>query len=319
MTTTSLVIRSFNEEAHIGRLLTGIIRQSDKPEEIIVVDSGSTDATPEIASRFPVKILSIDSSDFSFGRSLNKGIEATTGDIVVIASAHVYPVYDSWLSRLCSPLRDPQIALSYGKQMGAPHSRFSEKRILAKWFPDASAIPQEHPFCNNANAAIRRPVWEQIPYNEQLTGLEDLDWAKRALESGHRIAYVAEAPVVHVHDESLRQVANRYRREAIAYKGIYSEQGLTLPRAAWLTLTNVLSDYFHAAQARCLAETIVDTPLFRAAQFWGSYRGFTQEEPVTAALRRRFYYPSGLKPDLADTESNEAPIDYSDVEASRNE
>ncbi|MCZ7627103.1 MAG: glycosyltransferase [Candidatus Methylomirabilis sp.] len=63
----SLVIRCFNEEAHIGRLLTGIMAQTLKDVEIIVVDSGSTDATLSIASQYPVKILTITPEQFSFG------------------------------------------------------------------------------------------------------------------------------------------------------------------------------------------------------------------------------------------------------------
>jgi rhamnosyltransferase len=53
----SIVIRSYNEEEHIGRLLSGITRQTIKDLEIIIVDSGSTDATLSIASRYPERIL----------------------------------------------------------------------------------------------------------------------------------------------------------------------------------------------------------------------------------------------------------------------
>ena len=50
--TTALIVRCYNEEAHIGRLLTGVMRQTQPPDEIILVDSGSTDATVAIARRF---------------------------------------------------------------------------------------------------------------------------------------------------------------------------------------------------------------------------------------------------------------------------
>ena len=69
---TSVMIRCLNEERHIGRLLTGICEQTPPPDQIVVVDSGSTDATLAIASRFPVE--SHDRAErFSFGRSLNIG------------------------------------------------------------------------------------------------------------------------------------------------------------------------------------------------------------------------------------------------------
>ena len=69
----SIIIRAYNEEDHIGRLLTGIMEQTVKEVEIIVVDSGSSDATVAIASRFPTQILSIAPHEFTFGRSLNLG------------------------------------------------------------------------------------------------------------------------------------------------------------------------------------------------------------------------------------------------------
>jgi len=99
----SVVIRCFNEEEHIGRLLTGLLKQTRPPDQIVVVDSGSTDATLSIAAQFPVQIEHIAPDQFSFGRSLNIGCRAATGELIAIASAHVYPVYDSWLALLATP------------------------------------------------------------------------------------------------------------------------------------------------------------------------------------------------------------------------
>ena len=65
--------------------------------------------------------------------------------------------------------------------------------------PEQSDLNQDHPFCNNANAAIRRSVWERFRYDETLTGLEDLAWARQVISAGFRIAYKADAEVVHVH------------------------------------------------------------------------------------------------------------------------
>jgi len=112
----SIVIRARNEEKHIGRLLYGITQQSIKDTEIILVDSGSTDGTLAVASQFPVKIVHIHPKDFTFGRSLNRGIAATSGEIIVIISAHCFPVFPDWLQQLTDPLKDENYALSYGKQ-----------------------------------------------------------------------------------------------------------------------------------------------------------------------------------------------------------
>ncbi len=93
----SIVIRAYNEEKHIGRLLEGIRQQTIKDVEIILVDSGSTDRTVSVAEVFGAQIVRIPSAEFTFGRSLNFGIQEATRELIVIASAHVYPVYPDWL------------------------------------------------------------------------------------------------------------------------------------------------------------------------------------------------------------------------------
>jgi hypothetical protein len=171
---------------------------------------------------------------------------------------------------------------------------------------------QRHPFCNNANAAIRRSVWTEQPYAEELTGLEDLDWAKKALASGHLVSYIAEAPVAHVHDESFAQVVNRYRREAIAHKEIYSEQSMDLGTAVRLGVVNAMSDLREARRQGVLRAHLVDIPSFRLAQFYGTYRGFAQQGPATELLKRQFYYPTRPAEDLQG-DAPDAPgraIDY---------
>lgn len=291
----SIVIRCCNEEQHIGRLLSGILQQTIRDVEIIVMDSGSTDATLSIASRYPVKILHIRPEEFSFGRSLNIGCQAASGEFVAIASAHVYPVYKDWLERLLAPFSDPQVALVYGKQRGNKTTKYSEHQVYAKWFPNESKPHQTHPFCNNANAAIRRSLWEQLPYDETLTGLEDIDWARRAMESGYKIVYTADADIVHVHDEFYRQIYNRYRREAIGLKRIFPQERFSLWDFARLFAINVLSDYRHAWHDRVLWHNLASIFTFRLMQFGGTYRGFSQRSPVTSQLRQTFYYPTSWR------------------------
>jgi glycosyltransferase involved in cell wall biosynthesis len=287
----SLIVRCFNEEAHIGRLLTGVMRQTLRPDEIIVVDSGSTDATLAIASAFDVKVVHIAPGTFSFGGALNRGLQAAEGEIAVFASAHVYPVYDTWIERLVDPFDDDVVALSYGRQVTPPDGDFAEGRLLTQWFPPRSTLRQNHPFCNNANAAIRVDVWRDVPYDEQLTGLEDLDWAKKVLARGHLLSYRADAPIVHVHDETFAQLVNRYRREAIAHKQIYDEQELSLLDAVRLGAVNVAGDLAQAAREGVALSEARGILRFRLAQFYGAYRGFRQVGPVSDFLRWRFYYP----------------------------
>ncbi|MFQ6027625.1 MAG: glycosyltransferase family 2 protein [Dehalococcoidia bacterium] len=313
----SLVIRCYNEERYIGRLLKGVQQQTVQDVEIIVVDSGSTDSTLSIVSQFPVKLLSIKPEDFSFGRSLNIGCQAATKEFIAIASAHVYPKYQDWLERLVAPFSDPQVALVYGKQRGDATTKYSEHRILTKWFPEQSNPNQDHPFCNNANAAIRQSIWEQLKYDEDLTGVEDTDWAKRAMALGYKIAYAADTEVAHVHNESLGKIYNRYRREAIALKRIFPEERFSLWDFTRLFTANLFSDYGHAGPGTTLWRNLFSICGFRLMQFWGTYRGFARQGPVTSQLKQTFYYPG--RPESPKPVSRESiaqpPVEYADTPA----
>ncbi len=308
----SLVIRAYNEEKHIGRLLEGVMQQTLRDEcEIVLVDSGSTDATVAIASRYPVKIVHISPQEFTFGRSLNLGIENARGKFIVIASAHVYPVYPDWLEKLLEPFADAEVALTYGKQRGNHLTKFSEHQIFARWFPDESVPRQTHPFCNNANAAIRRELWERHHYDETLTGLEDLEWARWALSQGYVLSYVAEAEIIHVHEETPRKVFNRYRREAMAFKRIFPEARFGLWDFVRLFTGNVVSDFYHAAREGVLARHWWSILWFRFMQFWGTYRGYRMaQSPLDERLRQTFYYPRGFKAAAPPRRDGVEPIRY---------
>ncbi len=292
--TCSIIIRCYNEEKHIGKLLHGILQQTFKDFEIIVVDSGSTDKTLSIACQYPVKIVSIQPEDFSFGHSLNRGCDRARGDFIVSASAHVYPLYVGWLEQLLAPFVDPKVSLVYGKQTGGETTKFSECQIFEKWFPDNSNFSQDYPFCNNANAAIRRDIWQQHHYDEKLTGLEDLAWAHITMQAGYKIAYQSKAIVVHVHDEKPLQIFNRYRREAIALKKIFPNEKFNLWNFSRLFISNVFNDYCRAFSLKKLRLNWLGILDFRLMQFWGTFRGFAESGRVSEKLKHKFYYPNNM-------------------------
>lgn len=307
----SLVVRAYNEEQHIGRLLEGVRRQSVSSVQVILVDSGSMDSTTKIAESHGATILHIPPADFTFGRSLNLGLAAATSDLVVIASAHVYPVYPDWLELLLGPFQDPKVGLTYGKQRGDENSKFSEQQIFNRWFPDHQIPRQGHAFCNNANAAIRRALWQVHPYDEELPGLEDLAWAKWAREQGHAISYVPEAEVIHVHQETPRGVLNRYRREGMAFKHIHPEAHFNYYDFVRNLFSSIGFDLLHACRAGKLWKSLASIFWFRFNQFRGTYLGYRQTGALTADLRQTFYYHVGWernKPSPRDVD----PIRYDD-------
>jgi rhamnosyltransferase len=287
----SIIIRAYNEEKHIRRLLTGISEQSVKNVQILLVDSGSTDRTIEETKDFDVEIINIPPQEFTFGHSLNVGIEHARAELVVMASAHVYPVYPDWLETLLAPFKEKNVALTYGKQRGSETSHFCEQQIFHTWYPEHSVAQQPFPFCNNANAAIRRSLWKEHPYDETLPGLEDLAWAKWAQENGSSIHYVTEAEVIHVHNESTSGIFNRYRREGMAFKQIYPDEKFTRRDLIKLFTQNLISDSREAIKAKRFLSTFRKIISFRWLQFFGTYQGYKHSGPLTWQLKKTFYYP----------------------------
>lgn len=306
----SIVIRAYNEEAHIGRLLEGISQQTISDVETILVDSGSTDRTVEIAQGYGVRLVQITPDAFTFGKSLNLGIEAAKSDFVVIISAHCYPVYPDWLDRLLSPMEDEQIAMSYGKQRGGKTNRFSEHQWFRDYFPDNSVHRQGHAYCHNANAVIRRDVWKKHRYNENLTGLEDLAWGSWVFEQGMGISYQGEAEVFHLHDEGPSTVYNRYRREAIALRQILPNSRFGWWNFIRLAGSKIFSDMIQAWRERVLGSKFVEIVWFRMMQYWGTFRGYRYSGKVDAELHQHFYYPPGILSVKTPAERDVPPIDY---------
>ena len=292
MATVSIIIRTYNEERHLDELLRMIARQQTEglEREVLVVDSGSTDRTQEIAQSHACRIIHIDKSEFSFGRSLNIGCAAAQGDYLVFISGHCVPYDRWWLQQLVAPLHDG-VAYVYGRQLGGNGSKFSECQLFRKYFSESSKIPQEGFFCNNANAALARPAWGKYKFDEELTGLEDMALAKRLIEDGARLGYVADAAVYHYHEEGWEQIRRRYEREAIALQGIMPEVHVTVLDFYRYFLSAVLLDSVAVLQEGKFWKRFPEIVMFRLMQFWGSYRGNHEHRKLSRERKEQYFYP----------------------------
>lgn len=289
----SIVIRTLNEARHLGDLLRMIARQktTNMDVEVVLIDSGSTDGTLSIAQDYGARITSISRNEFSFGRSLNQGCAFSTGDILVFISGHCVPVDENWLQNLCQPLIDGVASYSYGRQIGDDDSNYSERCIFAKYYPATSQIPQDGFFCNNANSALLRNIWADHPFDEDLTGLEDMELAKRLVAAGHHIAYVAEAPVFHHHQESWPQVRRRFEREAIALRSIMPEVQLSRADVLRCVFESTLSDWQAARRNGITSTSRLDMLRYRWNQYIGSYTGNHAHRILSKQAKEQYFFP----------------------------
>lgn len=289
----SVVVRTLNEARYLGELLQSIEDQeTDGIDcEVVLVDSGSTDDTLTIAERFGCRILHITREDFSFGRSLNMGCEAASGDILIITSGHCVPADRHWVQCLCQPLLDGKAQYAYGKQLGGTQSHFSENRVFEKYFPQQSFIPQEGFYCNNANSALLKSAWQLHRFDEDLTGLEDMQLAQRLVKNGGKVAYVAEARVYHYHFETWAQVRRRFEREAIALQQIMPNVHVSLFDALRYTVSSILGDWAHARRNAVWVKKAAEIVFYRYHQYSGSYKGNHEHRKLSHAEKDKYFYP----------------------------
>lgn len=293
MPETSIVIRTFNEEKRLGNLLRAIKEQDYKDCEIIIVDSGSNDRTLAIAREFTDSILQIENRDFTFGYALNMGCERASGKYIVLVSAHTLPTNNQWLGNLLAPFKNKKVAMVYGRQMGDSESRFSERRDFQRLFgnsPVDSNIGLD--YANNANAAIRKELWQKYHFDEYLFGLEDIDWAKRITSAGFMVHYEPLAAIYHLHQERWSQVFNRYRREAIAAIRI----GLAHPPQVGLShfwlINNIFQDILFSLSKISL-NWLEEIARFRYYQWKGSRQGWYYDRALDLDRDKyTLFYPS---------------------------
>jgi len=216
----SVLIRTKNEEKYLGQTLSVLFSQTYKDIEVLIVDSGSSDRTLEVAGKYPVKIYEIKPEDFTWGYALNYGFQRASGEFVVCLSAHALPESDRWLELLIANFKDDKVAAVMSNNLPCPDCNpFDRRGLLKKFDIPRQEITGGPPYIfGNYSSVIRKSVWKKIPFDETLSYAEDHDWALKVTRAGYKIIYEPEAKTYHSHNETLKQIYRRSYCESYACK-----------------------------------------------------------------------------------------------------
>ena len=182
----------------------------------------------------------------------------------------------------------------YGRQLGGTDSKLAEIYDLARVFgSERCDITAANFFGNNANAAIRRELWEEHQFDESLAGLEDAEWARYWMAQEWKVVYQASAALYHFHDETWAQIRNRYHREAqaTATMGLSTKHGRiwALADEARHLGIDVARAVTHGSAGR-----IGELARFRWEKALGTARGLTEGvAPLAADQQRGLYFDKG--------------------------
>jgi rhamnosyltransferase len=172
----SVIVRAKNEAGAIRDALSSLRSQTVRPE-IVVVDSGSTDGTLEIARELCDRLVELPEHEFTYGRALNLGVRSASADHLFALSAHCAPPDDGWIERSLSLYERPDVVATNGGTTLPDGSR-----IEGTFYQDGDFV-RAHPewgFSNHASS-WRRSAWERFPFGESLQYAEDKEWALRML------------------------------------------------------------------------------------------------------------------------------------------
>lgn len=212
--TVSVIIRAKDEAPSIGRTLDLLAAQTRPPDEVIVVDSGSSDATPRIAAEHGATVIEIPAESFTFGGSLNTGCAAAAGDLLVALSAHAFPTSPGWLARMVDEMSDERVACASGTDRGPDLAPLKETVLqdadLARAFPVFGYT--------NSAGGFRAELWRQRPFREDMPATEDKEWALHWLDRGYLAAISPGLIVDHSHTgDPLPEQFRRARIEQLGY------------------------------------------------------------------------------------------------------
>ncbi len=222
----SVVIRAHNEAKWLGRCLYALSKQRLNIDDVILVDNESTDDTRDIGEAYGVRLISIPRDDFTFGRALNIGIGAARHEAVSILSAHCIPVDELWGDYIHVHLgkgSQQKICGVYGRQEPLPETSAMDARDLWTTFREERQIQESDYFFHNANSAVRKSLWHDNPFDEEINGVEDRAWGKVMIGLGYQILYEPHARVYHHHGIHQGRNETRARRVAAAIRYIHTQ------------------------------------------------------------------------------------------------
>lgn len=225
----SIVIRTRNQADSLRQILEALAAQRCSFKwEIVVVDHESQDETAALCQQYQARLVPIRHEEFTHGRSLNLGMSQARGALVLICSAHSVPVGAHFLESVVAPFTDPCVAavrclatidhqqLGEWYQTWDVHYGSLEEQTTAE-----AGLEWLRQYPSATCCAIRRSVWEQIPFDEHLEYMHDKFWASQVLGQGFKISRCA-AIYLHVRP---RGYLEHWRRENRAYRDLYRARG----------------------------------------------------------------------------------------------
>jgi rhamnosyltransferase len=248
----SVVIPTFDAGPGFRELLRMLdAQEGDFERELVVVDSGSTDGTAELAARHGAVLHSVPKARFDHGATRDLGISLSSGEYVALTVQDAVPLDERWLVTMVENLRrDGRIAAVYGRHVPRPDAgvltralvgnlavadserREQEIQDKAQYASLPPAQRRRVAAFDNVSSCLRRSVWEEFPFGKA-DFAEDLRWGKKVVEAGYTIVYEPRSVVVHSHERGALYDLRRHYVDQLVLEELFGARLVpNLPRLA---------------------------------------------------------------------------------------
>ena len=276
----SVVIPTYNQASYLGECIDSVLAQSYGPIEIVVVDDGSTDTTPDVLTRYDGRIRSIRQQNQGAASALNHGIAASRGAYVCWLSSDDAFAPDKIARQVAAFAADPSLGLSF--------TGFDTVDADGRFKADRSDIPWRHPDLlvsvfwanpiNGSTVMMPREVIDDIgPFDETLRADVDAEMWFRVLER-YPAAHIPGVLLHYrVHAQALSADQGLMRRSKATVRGRILRNGMLVrrleahDRAAAPSVLAEMSETFTAQGYRDLATGLLVASL-RSGRAWRSQR-----------------------------------------------
>jgi rhamnosyltransferase len=216
----SVVIPTYNAEDYIVKLLDKIKHQELQPDEVIVIDSSSSDNTVKLVQDFGFEPIIISQADFDHGGTRNIAAKKSIGDIIIMLTQDALPADNLAFTNIVKPFVDENVSAVCGRQIAYDNTGPMGKHLRYFNYSSISSVRNLNDihiygiktiFLSDSFDAYRRKDLKKIGWfkNNILFGEDSLACANFIL-SGKSVAYAADAVVYHSHDYTLLQDFYRY-------------------------------------------------------------------------------------------------------------
>ncbi len=199
---TSVVVRTLNEEESIVKCLDALHKQSLMPNEILVIDNGSTDKTIELVKAFKskkIKLLNCKKRGYTPG--LNLGADRAKGEYIIYLSADCIPETD-WLLTLVTTQQKTHASVIQGCEV-IPSTNPVKDLFVKETYKEDAQIN----FFNNTNTLyVARHLKPYLPFFEPYgVGGEDTIMSLRYAKDGKTAYFASRARAKHKKFKNIKE------------------------------------------------------------------------------------------------------------------